>query len=303
MGTLLRREETTPRQRNPAVKDGQDNRYLRKDQTMNRKSPYPGARRYEDFRQKSVERFQNYSRYAKNHIIGRNGSLVDLLCHLSVLRNAGVTDRHAGMSARGARYQETRGAKAMQQQAAHCLPRQLLVNGRDPSSMMVSSVAQHELRRLFGKVTVAPRCLNTADSYSEQAANGLVAAFLQTCHGVINCARQGNAPVEKLFRHDGQRFGELYHQDVWPINREQIVTVLQQIWVPKALRAYESASEVIVRANREEINGDPSDDVLYVLEKYGQHHLMIPSRLRENVVSNIERDAGSIGDERALGVD
>jgi hypothetical protein len=39
---------------------------------MGRRSPWKGARRYEDFRQNQVERFGNYMTDARNHIIGRN---------------------------------------------------------------------------------------------------------------------------------------------------------------------------------------------------------------------------------------
>lgn len=292
-----------------------------------RRSPSPGARAYEDFRQKTVEHFDNLDRLAARHCAGRNAAVVEVLCYLNLLRNAGALKDRASVKPvkvdrAGARYQATRGSRALDQQAAHCLPCQVLIGRRDPSQLTHDQRTRLALRDLFGKVTVLPSCFNRADIAAERyrEADGMVAAFVKACEAVVHGPRSATAPVRKTYRHTGERFGELYTRDVWPLNRDLVKYAYHRVWQPNALTAFELAvaqkelqaprlpraedftshdprygvvidlealedQRAKVTPKQEDVN-----EVIWILEKYIDKHAVEPSKLLDSQMAALEAE-------------
>jgi hypothetical protein len=274
---------------------------------MGRKSPWKGARRYEDFRQNQVERFGNYMTDARNHIIGRNQAVASVLCYLSMLRNAGgitlplaapepqpgAPPRPPLLTTKGAEYQSIKGAKALSQEAAHCLPCHVLIGNQDPASIEIGGQplptrVRDGIRSQFGKVTILDRCFNAADKASERTQPSLVWAFADACNRVIHCPRQSDSPRQETRRGVGQHYGELYTIDIWPINRNHVRQVYQSVWLPSAERAYTSAGNEIERSGKYLSAGDDPDEVLWILGKYLENHDETPTALRDDQMSNLE---------------
>jgi hypothetical protein len=265
---------------------------------MRRRVPWRGARKYEDFRQKQVERFTNYQRCAQDHTVGRNAATVQVLCYLSILRNAGAIPPHTIIGAKGAMYQSTSGALAQNQEAAHCLPCQILVAGYEPASLRIGNrplgpLTQHAMRSLFAQVTVLPRCFNTADKAAERVHNGLADAFMHACQDVVNCPRQSDVPQPRTYRQAGERYGELYTLHIWPINRERVRHAYASVWVPGAESAYQRAGDEIERSGTFLSAQDDPDEVLWILSTYLEYHRLPPSKLLEFQMSQLEREFSS----------
>ncbi|NLI80261.1 MAG: hypothetical protein GX443_01035 [Deltaproteobacteria bacterium] len=180
-----------------------------------RSSPGPGVRKVENFRQKRVERFESSLAQVSNHCAGRNTAVAEVLCFLSLLRNSGRIPAGATVSSSGARFQSIKGAA--ESPAAHCLPCQIYVNGRDPSTLTSNSQAALAIRSCFGKCTLLPLAFNHADSAAES--NGLIQAFEQACREVIS-AEAGS-------------YGR--------IDRERVRHAYDAVWCPLARQAYRAA--------------------------------------------------------------
>ena len=259
---------------------------------MRRKTPWRGAKKYEDFRQKDVSRFMNYQRHAQNHIAGRNRAVAKVLCYLSMLRTAGAIQQPL-ISAGGALYQTTGGAQALDQEAAHCLPCQILTGAQDPTTLPVGGKPQSfkiltEIRSEFAKVTVLPRCFNSADKVAERVPNGLAQTFVASCREVVSCPRLTESPRIETRRHIGERYGELYTVAIWPINREVVNHAYHQFWVPRAEQSYESAGDFIEQSRSYLSSEDDPDEVLWILSKYLDFHWDVPSALQEFQMSELE---------------
>jgi hypothetical protein len=264
---------------------------------MGRGVPWRGARRYEDFRQKQVERFMNYQRYAEDHIVGRNRAVAKILCYLSILRNAGAIPQSL-ITSGGAQLQTTRGVQALDQEAAHCLPCQILVGGRDPAMLTITNKplppqAQREIRSQFGKVTVLPRSFNSADKAAERVIKGLVPVFVEACQQVVACPRESESPRRETRRHIGEGYGELYTIDIWPINRQQVRRVYQNVWLPQAEQAYEVAGNEIEHSGKYLLAQDNPDEVIWILDQYLKYHPHPTSVLLDVQMSELELTCSS----------
>jgi hypothetical protein len=190
-------------------------------------------------------------------------------------------------------FQTTRGAKASNQEAAHCLPCQILVTGIDPAALTVggkklATRVQDDIRSQFAKVTVLPRCFNVADKTAERVEHGLTRVFVDACSRVLDCRREVDSPRNELCRHVGERYGELYTIDIWPINRNQVKDAYELVWLPGAERAYASAGNEIENKGAFLSADDDPDEVLWILEKYLDFHGQAPSALRDDQMSNLE---------------
>jgi hypothetical protein len=275
---------------------------------MGRKSPWRGARRYEDFRQNQVQRFGNYLSDAKNHVIGRNQAVATTLCYLSMMRNAGEIPlpftapepqpveppkMTSLITTKGAEYQTIRGAKALSQEAAHCLPCQVLVSGLKPEKIEIGGKplptrVQDNIRAQFGKVTILDRCFNVADKAAERNEPSLARAFADACRRVIDCPRESDSPRQETRRGVGERYGELYTIEIWPINRKHVREIYASIWLPGAERAYTSAGNEIEKSGKYLSAEDNPDEILWILEKYVDNHYELPTALRDDQMSNLE---------------
>jgi hypothetical protein len=273
---------------------------------MSRRVPWRGATRYEDFRQKQVQRFTNHERYAEDHIAGRNRAVAKVLGYLSVLRNAGAIPQPL-IASGGAAFQSTRGVLALDQEAAHCLPCQILVGGVNPDRLTISNQplpmrAQNEIRSQFGKVTVLPRSFNRADIVAERVANGLTQALVEACWHVVACDRIGELPRRETRRHVGERYGELYSIDIWPINREQVRHSYEKVWLPRAERAYQSAGDEIERSGKYLSSEDNPEEMSWILDQYLKYNSNPTSMLLDAQMSEVELTVVPEGSSSSLPV-
>lgn len=184
-----------------------------------RKAPGPGVRAYETFRQKTVERDESMKAQARSHCYGRNAAVAEILCLLSHLRNGGAigeTLHHPSVTAEAAKWQAP-GHGSQATPAAHCLPCQIYINGRDPASLARNPAVALAIRKLFGKTTVLPHVFNAADSAAERS--GLKDAFVQACRHVIS------APGSTDER----------------IDRPCVRYAYETVWSPLARKAYRTA--------------------------------------------------------------
>src|SRR5262245_365113 len=99
----------------------------RRAEMAKRRRPWWGAGPYENFRQNVVRRFMNFDRDAKNHVIGRNQSVAQVLGYLNLLYNSGLLPEGSQVVPGGARWQSLGGSRPEGSEGAHCLPCQLLV--------------------------------------------------------------------------------------------------------------------------------------------------------------------------------
>src|SRR5689334_21467628 len=114
----------------------------------------------EKFRQgvgrNSVERFSNDALQAIDHDTGRNQAVAELLCYLSLIRNAGLLPKHATVTAIGAKLQSVRTGGGPGMQWAHCLPCGLVLNGKvldDGWTLGLPHVVELSIKKLFALTT------------------------------------------------------------------------------------------------------------------------------------------------------
>jgi hypothetical protein len=264
---------------------------------MARIKPFRGSGAYESFRQKSVQRFTNHDKTAQNHIYGRNRAVAKLLAFLSMAHNAGMVPAPMVVSHAGARYQTTSGSGALNQEGAHCLPRQILVCDSEPADLGAGggglpSLARQALRFQFGKVTVAPKAFNTADKAAEGVPNGIIQALTAACRAVLSADRQ--APLHDWVRGPagGMRYNEIDMDQpkvqLWRINHYEVTRAYQEVWKPLAAEAYDAAFDEVQAKGSFLSAGESKDEVLYILERYYHHHDETPTALGGKQLSALE---------------
>src|SRR5215475_3099457 len=90
------------------------------------------VRRYEEFRQNEVERFDSlYSIKAADHSAGRNQAMAELLACLSLIRSLGDISRPQPVL-EWSKAQVGAVVGSTQAPAAHCLPCQLWIDNKKP---------------------------------------------------------------------------------------------------------------------------------------------------------------------------
>ena len=253
-----------------------------------RRSPYPGARAYEDFRQKAVERFGNCQSDARNHVIGRNQGVARVLAYLALARSGGAVARESVVAASGAGFQATRGSARLGQQAAHCLPCELILGGREFSSLAPNPRTTREIRTLFGHVSVLPRSFNAADVAAERVENGLIWAFVRSCEALIRQVLNGDGPRPLVFRGIGSNHGMLETRLAHPLDRESVRNVYRIVWKPAAEGAYRAALAAALDGRFLAASDDPAE-VVAVLDQYLRAHSIEPSALLDSQLDEIER--------------
>ena len=267
-----------------------------------RRRPWWGAGPYENFRQNVVRRFTNFERDARNHVIGRNQSVAQVLGYLNLLYNAGRIPEGSQVIPGGARWQSLGGSRAEGTEGAHCLPCQILVippgasQGTDPSDLPGLSRAVCEgIRTEFAHVTSLPALFNSADVVAEQCRPaGLREAFAAASQVVIRGPRR--AKEHRLFYgSDDLMSGQGEFRDVWLIDREAVRRAYRSVWVPQAEMAYESAMDEVEQNRLAQYLGplqrtaEPAL-VLEVLNAYLKHHRAVePSKLRDDQIDDLER--------------
>ncbi len=254
---------------------------------MGRKSPHRGAKRLEDFRQKQVTRFKKLEADAINHMAGRNRHVAEVLCYFSMLNNAGAVS-HLNLGGAGAKFQATRGSRPLDQEAAHQLPCQIMVNGVDPTNLPVGGLPQarsmvDRIRAAFGAVTVADRALNTADKACERVVPSIADAFVVACRAVLGAPSTGAA--DKRVRGHGQSWGELRTVSHYPINQIAVRNAFSTVWLPRSTAAYLAALDAVVEFDFALGPRDDKDEVIANLGVYLAHNepptIFQPTQIQE----------------------
>jgi hypothetical protein len=257
------------------------------------KLPFLGRRRSlgaettrrENFRQKLVERFDSdYRVKAANHSAGRNESVAEVLCFLSLLQNVGDIPLNSVVAWSGAHRQAIKGDS--KSDAAHCLPCQILINGSVPSAFVKRKgldiqYVQQELDALFGKVVVLPKPFNLADSLAE--ASCLRASLVHACQVILRDTK--NAGPRNIRRTVG--FEPNVVETVPTGVDRKAVRAAYDLWVQESVRAFTRAGE---RANLEGVTygEDYTEDVIYILDKYRALASVEPAKFSNDNIGRLE---------------
>jgi hypothetical protein len=265
-----------------------------------RRKPWWGAGPYEDFRQKVVQHFRNFDSDARNHVIGRNAGVAQVLGYLNLLYSAGRIPQGAQAVANpgGARWQTTGGARDERTEGAHCLPCQVMVvpspgaQALDPSDLAPNEHVRKGIRSEFAHVTVLPAFFNSADVVAEQCFGGLRQVFVKACQTVIQGHRR--AKEHRYFRSfDDPTTGTF--RDVWLLDRTLIRAAYRTIWVPRAELVYEQAMDEVEADRLDRYlaplgRKDKPGLVMEVLNAYLKYHrLAEPSKLLDSQMDDLER--------------
>lgn len=118
------------------------------------------------------------------HERNRLETVAELYALLSVLAWAGILSGGNAASKGKTTYQFGKGSREARTEAAHCLPAQVLINGRYPNSLLESAANVHraglkplpvasKLRNLFGRTNITSVEVNDADGSIERISGGL----------------------------------------------------------------------------------------------------------------------------------
>jgi hypothetical protein len=148
-----------------------------------------------------VERFAEQSEnpriLARDHAIGRNRRVAQLLCYLSLMRSAGLIPHHTNVLCVAARYQDEPreyvkiapfSARELGEgyQNAHYLPGHILLNDQDPWHFVRDIRTRDSIASLFSRIQPLPADFNRADSQAEQHGTPpLVGLIEESCRIVI----------------------------------------------------------------------------------------------------------------------
>lgn len=144
--------------------------------------------------QGTIDRNSNFRRQALEHNLSRNVRVVKLLGYIALLRRRGValTDAVECVAAVRQNFSSSQsmthlGLPADPHQAAHFLPGQIRVGGREIWRFAVNPVTAGQIEFLFAEVEHLPVAFNQADTAGEAKGQpgGLCAALAQACTTLI----------------------------------------------------------------------------------------------------------------------
>jgi hypothetical protein len=254
------------------------------------------VRKYEEFRQKDVQRFDSaYSAKAASHTAGRNQALAQLLCCMSLMRSLGDIVRPQ-LVLTWSKAQVGAVIGTVDVPAAHCLPCQLWIDNTKPWDLVHSALVDRDKlskilkEEIFGHETILPLPFNLADSLSEK--NCLRGSLVAACEyviahtkpsqrrgGVLKRSGDGTILLRVEDRPDAANAG-IDHQ---------AVKDGYGIWQRQAAAAFAAAKEEAregVRHNETDYTGD----VLYILDKYEQSLSRVPPRASDQWMWSFEND-------------
>ena len=124
---------------------------------------------------------------ATTHEIERQRTLTQLLLEIYMMTGFGMLDKDDQFTVKGAEVQDERATGG--DQAAHYLPRQLLVNAITLQDVAVkySTALSNHIKALFARTEHLPANYNRADSKAEM--QGLHEAFRQSCRAVLKASK------------------------------------------------------------------------------------------------------------------
>lgn len=127
---------------------------------------------------------------ATTHEIERQRTLTQLLLEIYMMTAFGILDKDDQLTVKGAAVQDERASGG--DQAAHYLPRQLMVNAislQDVATRYSTALSNH-IKALFARTEHLPANYNRADSKAEM--QGLDEAFRQSCRAVLKASNPLN---------------------------------------------------------------------------------------------------------------
>lgn len=126
---------------------------------------------------------------AVTHENNRQRVVVSIMLDLHLMALSGFIKNSAAIGLRGAVTQNLEGHEG--NAAAHCAPRQLIINGRPPQEILSRTMPERgwALDVLFGETDVLPVNFNICDSRAER--RGLNDAFLNGCRQAIEAGING----------------------------------------------------------------------------------------------------------------
>jgi hypothetical protein len=268
----------------------------KKSDAPRRKGLGPAVRKYEEFRQKDVQRFDSaYSAKAASHTAGRNQALAQLLCCMSLMRSLGdIVRPQLELKWSKAQVGAVTGTVAVP--AAHCLPCQLWIDNTKPWDLVHSALVDRgKLSKIlkediFGHETILPLPFNLADSLSET--NCLRGSLVAACEyviahtkpsqrrgGVLKRSGDGTILLKVEDRPDAANAG-IDHQ---------AVKDGYGIWQTQAAAAFAAATEEARKGVRYN-ETDYTEDVLYILDKYERSLTRVPPRASDQGMWSFEND-------------
>jgi hypothetical protein len=146
-----------------------------------------------------IEGFRSERELARDHVIGRNRRVAELLCYLSLLRGHLPALGAAQVRCEAARYQDFKASDG--NEAAHYLPGQIVLalpgqTGHDPAHFVKDARTKEAIGALFSRVQDLPVAFNKADSYVEQYTQpGLKELLARACRKVLAAPSQPGGKV------------------------------------------------------------------------------------------------------------
>ena len=135
---------------------------------------------------------------AETHERNRQRVVLSILLDVHLMALTGYIKKGDLITLRGAISQNLEGSAADATAAAHCVPRQLLINIRTPQDILFNPLGDDlppmaerafALDVLFAETDILPVNFNIADSRAERL--GLNYAFLKACKYIISAAHYG----------------------------------------------------------------------------------------------------------------
>jgi hypothetical protein len=126
---------------------------------------------------------------AVRHENERQRVIASILIELNMMAVIGVIKKTAKISLDGAHFQSLKGSEASDTEAAHCAPRQILVDGKPANEKFKDPSDGFRLKIMFGETDILPSNFNKCDSRAER--NGLAQGFLKACESAITAGHFG----------------------------------------------------------------------------------------------------------------
>jgi len=213
-----------------------------------RTTPDPQRAADARFNQLQVERFRSDSALAVGHSNSRNARVVEVLCHLSLLRSVGAVRADATVTCVAAERQHFSSPEGYQ--AAHYLPGQIQLNGRLPWAFLHNASSRLDFECLFADVEHLPANFNKADSAAE--AHGLKDAFGVVCQAILRDPKP--KPGHK-------------------IDRDLVRRIYRQTWCKLAAAAFRSAlGQKDARPHLVPLQRDAEGNLLNLAQREGASH-------------------------------
>jgi hypothetical protein len=120
---------------------------------------------------------------AIKHEVERQRVVASIILELNLMAVVGVLKKDVKVSLGGAHFQSLKGEDANATEAAHCAPRQILLNGRPADEAFSNAADGFRLKVMFGETDILPVNFNKCDSRAER--KGLAEGFQKACESSI----------------------------------------------------------------------------------------------------------------------